>query len=299
MSSPAATSRLLQRRAAAERLAAALPPLLIAAERTAQAVLHGEHGRRRAGPGDAFWQYRPYGPGDSAADIDWRKSARAERVLVRETEWMAANTLWIWVQNDPGMRWRSHLAETDKAERAALIALALSTLAVKAGERIAPLGGPFRPDHTRRALHNLARHLDPAGAEDATAPPPADIARFSTCLLIGDFFADPDALEARIRRLAANGASGHLLQVVDPAEETFPFHGRTRFERPGGADHVEFGRAEEVRDGYRRELAALRARLKDLARRIGWTFSLHRTDQPPQTAVLALHERITSPGAAP
>ena len=296
MSRAAVTTHLPQRRAAAERLAAALPPLLIAAARTAQAVLHGEHGRRRAGPGDAFWQYRPYGPGDAAADIDWRKSARAERVLVRETEWMAANTLWIWVQNDPGMRWRSHLTMTDKAERAWLIALTLATLAVKAGERIAPLGGPLRPDHTRHAVENLARHLD---QDNAAVPPLADIARFSTCLLIGDFFADPEVLEARIRRLAANGATGHLLQVVDPAEESFPFHGRTRFERPGGADHVEFGRAEEVRDGYRRELAALRARLKDLARRIGWTFSLHRTDQPPQTAVLALHERITNAGAAP
>jgi uncharacterized protein (DUF58 family) len=284
---------ILALRRDADALAHALPPLLMATRRTARATAHGSHGRRRTGPGEDFWQYRPYAPGDSAQAIDWRKSARGERVLVRETEWMAANTLWIWVQTDAGMHERSHMATTSKLQRAALLALAVARMVTRAGERVAPLGAPFRPDHTARALERLARWFNPAEpARVEDVPPVTDVPRFSSCLLIGDFFADPERLEERVRRLAARGASGHLLQVVDPAEETFPFRGRTLFEDTGGEARLLVGRAEELRAAYRERLAAYRARLRGLARRLGWTFAVHRTDASPATALLALRARL-------
>ena len=277
----------------ADALGHALPALLIEARRVAQSVMHGVHGRRQSGPGEEFWQYRAYAQGDSAAEIDWRKSARAERVLVRENEWMAANTLWLWVQTDEGMSYHSRLAPVRKAYRAALIALALATLATRAGERICAIGAPHRPGHTARAVEKLAAWIDPrAPAACDNLPPAAELPRFSTCVLIGDLFASPDALEKRIRQLAARGARGHLLQVVDPAEETFPFTGRTIFEDFASSDSLTLGKAEELRAAYQERLAAHRDHLKTLARRLDWTFQIHRTDSPPQAALLALHARI-------
>ena len=276
-----------------DTLAHALPPLLIEAGRVAQSVMHGVHGRRRAGPGEDFWQYRPYAHGDSAAGIDWRKSARSERVLIRENEWTAANTLWIWTQTDEGMSFRSPQVKVNKAHRAAVIALALAQLATRAGERVCPIGAPFRPDHTARAIERLARWIDPAApARREALPPPAGLPRFSVCVLIGDFFAPARALRERIRALAARGAQGHLLQITDPAEETFPFTGRTRFEDFASDAAFTAGRAEALRDDYIERLKAHREELRQNVRRLGWTFQIHRTDAPPQTAVLALHERI-------
>ncbi len=291
---PAAKPLSLQLlRQEADTLAMALPPLLIATQRASRSVTHGVHGRRRAGPGEEFWQYRAYAPGDSATLIDWRKSARGQRIFVRETEWMAANTLWLWVQGNAGMHVHSSLASVSKAHRAVVLALAIARMVTRAGERIAALGAPFRPDHTGQALDRLAHWLDPEhpGLPD-DLPPRIDVPRFSTCILIGDFFADPDALEERIRHLAAAGASGHLLQIVDPAEETFPFKGRTRFESSDGDQHLLFGRAEDIRQAYIRRLAALRHRLEQFARRLGWSFIVHRTDQSPQVPLLALRARL-------
>ena len=65
-------------RADAETLAAPFPRLLAAAEQLASTVLLGDHGRRRAGTGDDFWQYRPAQVGDAARMIDWRRSAMAD-----------------------------------------------------------------------------------------------------------------------------------------------------------------------------------------------------------------------------
>ena len=279
----------------AEALAQALPPLLLAAERVAEVAMHGVHGRRRAGPGDAFWQFRPYAPGDAAASIDWRKSARAERLFVRENEWMAANTLWLWVQRDAGMRWRSHLAREDKQHRALLLALALARLAQRAGERTGVIGAPFAPDHTRAAFERMAQYWLASGkeaTEAASLPPTVPLPRFSSVVLVGDFFAAPEELMRRMVTLAASGVRGHLLQVVDPAEETFPYEGRVRFTDMQGSRQFLSERAEDLRAAYQRRLAALRAELATQARRLGWTFAVHRTDAPPQQALLALWARL-------
>jgi len=287
-------------KARAGHMAQALPPLLLAAARVAEIVMHGVHGRRRAGPGDEFWQYRAYAPGDAAASIDWRRSARAGRLYVRETEWMAAATLWLWVQADAGMRWRSHLAGTNKAERALLLALALARLAQRAGERAAALGSSIAPDHTRAAWERMAawwlRRLeetenDPAPAH-ASLPPLQALPRFSTVVLLGDFFAAPEELKRRMTQLAQGGVRGHLLQIVDPAEETFPYEGRVRFADMTGTRTFLSERAEDLRADYARRLAALRADLRGQARRLGWTFQVHRTDEPPQQALLMLHARL-------
>ncbi len=307
---PQPTQRLKGR---AEALGHALPPLLLAAERVAEIVMHGVHGRHRAGPGDEFWQFRAYMPGDAATSIDWRRSARAGRLYVRENEWTAASTLWLWVQDEAGMHWRSHLADTSKHERALLLGLALARLAQRAGERSAILDAPLAPDHTRAAWERMAhwwlRNDDgndtgskrpaPAGKsrqmmadEDPALPPARQLPRFSSLVLIGDFLVDTEALTRRMTQLAAGGVRGHLLQVLDPAEETFPFEGRVRFSDMSGTRHFLSERAEDMRSAYTARLAGLRRQLADHARRLGWTFQLHHTDQPPQQALLSLFARL-------
>src|SRR5215472_8820812 len=91
----------------AEQAAAALPPLLVAATRVAATVAQGVHGRRRVGQGETFWQFRQYQPGDSAQRIDWRESAKSQRLYVRETEWEAAQSVWLWRDASASMDYAS------------------------------------------------------------------------------------------------------------------------------------------------------------------------------------------------
>jgi uncharacterized protein (DUF58 family) len=146
MASPTLTTA--QVRGAADRLADAYPPLLVQSQRIANAVIQGAHGRRRSGPGADFWQYRPYSPGDSISRIDWRKTARAGDTLIRETEWAATNTLFVWASQATGMDFKSNLADTSKRDRAAILALTVATLAIRAGERVSVLGWPQKAGHT-------------------------------------------------------------------------------------------------------------------------------------------------------
>ncbi len=283
----------LKTRQTAEHIADAFPPLLIAADRIANAVVHGMHGRRRAGPGEDFWQYRAYSPGDAAQTIDWRKSARSQRVLIRETEWEATNTLWLWASTAPGMSYQSHLAQTTKQDRAVILALALGTLAVRAGERIAAIGSGFAPDHTGRAVTRIAQHYDHHDGEGGEDLPSAvNLPRFSTCLLIGDFLSPLDEISETLSALAADGTTGHLVQVLDPAEESFPFEGRTEFREFAGSGTLTVGKAQTLRENYQDKLNHHRDGLKQLLRRLGWTYMLHHTDQPAQLCLMSLYGLI-------
>ena len=278
----------------AEAIADAFPPLLIAAERIANAVLHGAHGRRRAGPGEDFWQYRRYSPGDAAQQIDWHKSARSQHVLVRENEWEATNTLWIWACQGAGMEYRSKLANTSKHDRAVTVALAIAILAVRAGERVSAVGAPIAPGNSDATVNRLAAWYSSTAASGNSLLPASDpLPRFSTALLIGDFFSPLDEIAKSFSGLAANGVAGHVVQVIDPAEETFPFEGHTEFVEYSGTGKMPIGKPQGLRDAYREKLAKHRGGLVELTRRFGWTFMVHHTDQPAQRCVMPLFGAVS------
>jgi uncharacterized protein (DUF58 family) len=65
------------------KLAARIPRLILEARRVAATVYHGLHGRRRAGPGENFWQYRRFVSGEPSSNVDWRRSARDDHLYVR------------------------------------------------------------------------------------------------------------------------------------------------------------------------------------------------------------------------
>lgn len=280
----------LRLRGAADRLSTAVPALLIAAQRIAQTIIQGTHGRRTAGVGEDFWQYRLYVAGDPANRIDWRKSARTHKVLIRENEWAAVNTLWLWADLGPGMSFRSHLARVDKSERAMLVAMTLAVLAQRGGERIGLIGAPFAAGNTHATLNRIASAL--AARKTGAIPARARLNRFSSAVLVSDFLEPAPALAAKLMDISSQVQKGHLVQIADPAEEAFPYRGRIEFAEMGGAHRIVFGRVETLRDDYQLTYRRHRDAVRDLARRIGWTFTVHHTDQPPHRLLMALHALI-------
>lgn len=280
----------------AESLAAGLPPLLIAAERVANTVAQGAHGRRRVGQGDSFWQFRAAQPGDSARQIDWRQSARAERLYVRQTEWEAAQTICLWRDPSPRMAWRSHLGVENKATRADLLLLALASLLLRAGELVR-LVAPGMPEFVGRpGLLRLAAHLDNIEAADVL-PDPALLPRHASVVLIGDFLAPMEEIAPCLAALAARPVKAHLVQVLDPAEQSLPYEGRVMFTPVQGGLGELVANVGELRAAYAARLAAQRAAIAGICAGFGFGFQTHLTSAPPAAALLALAAAI-APDAA-
>lgn len=279
----------------AHGLADRLPDLVIEANRVASTVAHGIHGRRRAGPGETFWQFRQFEGADAATLIDWRRSASSDQLYVREREWEAAHTVWLWPDLSPSMDFNSELATVTKRDRAIVLMLAAAELLVRGGERVALLG-LGRPTASRKAATVIAETVLTNFSSPlltTSLPPKIRLPRYSGAILISDFLDPLDTLGPRLEELAGAGVSGHLVQVMDPAEETLPYEGRAEFLGPEVAgERWIVDRVETMREDYIKRLAEHRDGLAEIARRLGWSLLVHHTDRPPHELLLSLIMRL-------
>ena len=280
--------------ARARERAALIPDLLVEASRIANTVTLGRHGRRRRGSGDDFWQFRPYDPSEGMARIDWRRSARDEQTFVRDQEWEAAHTVWVWADESPSMLFRSRTATVPKQSRALVLAFALAEVLAKSGERVG-WPGVTRPIAARNAAERIAAALSLLPPADGF-PQAIDLRANNEVVLVSDFLDGSDTLAEELERLAGRGVRGTLLQIVDPAEEAFPYHGRTEFRDPETGAKLTLGRAESLSGDYVAAFAAHRAALSAMASRLGWNHVVHHTDRPASEALVALHMRLSQGG---
>ena len=280
----------------AELLASTLPPLLVEAERVAATVWQGIHGRRRVGSGETFWQFRQHQPGDPSNRIDWRQSAKSQRVFVRDTEWEAAQSVWLWRDASGSMNYRSSAQLPSKLERATLLLLATASLLVRGGQYVGVLERDRMPFTGRSALARLAETLCSGVRDklpDGGVPARTPIPQYARLVLVSDFLSPLEDIDRIVRSYSAYATQGHLLQIMDPAEEQFPFTGRIEFHGFENEPRVLLDRAQSMRSSYHERLAAHRTGLVDVARASGWTFASHCTNKRPETPLMSLHGTLS------
>jgi uncharacterized protein (DUF58 family) len=284
----------------AEGWAARLPDLRAQALRIAATVAPGSHGRRRAGTGDAFWQFRPYRTGDPSRSIDWRRSAQSDRHFVREREWQAAESFWLWLDTSHSMHFRGAANRPQKLERAAVLLLAIASLLLRSGERI----GFLSADSARiigtghRAFDRLCDCLY-NHQSDASVPYPTELPRHSTVLVFGDTWAPLNAWNDRLVQLSHPGVRGHIVQVIDPNEAHLALRGRVRVEGLEGEAPFLLRRAEDLASAYAARFTSHCKGLDAICQRLGWHFSQHLTGHSPLLQLLTLYQAISLDRRAP
>ena len=288
---PVATSDAIVR---ARMRASLIPDLLVEARRVVNTVIAGWHGRRKRGIGENFWQFRPYVDGDAVSRIDWRRSARDDHTYIRDREWEAAHTVWLWADPSPSMLYRSQAATVSKESRALVLVLALAELLSRSGERIA-WPGLTDPFTARNGAERLASHISHAAALPSR-PDIAPIRRFSDIAITSDFLDPAEETIAWLDPLARRGVRAHLIEVADPAEETFPYAGRTEFRDPETGEKLTAGRAETFADDYRNLYRARREELATWAKRLGWSYTVNHTDRLASEALVKVHSAMTADG---
>jgi len=291
VTAPASTRDALAR---ARRRASLVPDLLVESRRIANTVISGWHGRRRRGIGENFWQFRPYVEGESLSRIDWRRSARDDHTYVRDREWEAAHTVWLWADPSPSMLYKSTAATVSKESRALVLMLALADLLSRGGERIA-WPGLTDPFTARDGAERLAARL--AHATDLPQRPDLlPVRRFSDIIIASDFLDPVAETQAWLDPLTRRGVRAHLIEIADPAEESFPYAGRTEFRDPETGEKLTAGRAEMLSDDYRRLYIARRDELSAWCKRMGWSYTVNHTDRLASEALVRIHLSMSDTG---
>lgn len=277
-------------RARAEGSARSFPALLARADRLAMTIVPGAHGRRRAGPGEEFWQYRRMQSGESAASIDWRRSARSDATYLRQTEWEAPQTVSVWA--DPGASMDYPQGAETKRDRARLLAMATCILLDRGGERFEVAGAGRRPSSGRRQLDEVALALDRLTSDREFGLPVPPSTPTAVQVLMSDFLSPGPELAEALARIGESVTPGVLLQIIDATEETFPFDGRTEFRSVGGGLVFETQRARQLKAAYQERLEERRAMLLAFCARTGWRMAVHRVQEPPRKALTWLYAAI-------
>jgi uncharacterized protein (DUF58 family) len=269
-------------------LAATLPRLVLEARRIAVNVIHGLHGRRRAGAGESFWQYRRFVSGEPSQSVDWRRSARDDHLYVREQEWEAAHTVWLWPDRSPSMAFASRQSRDSKLERALIVTFALAELLVAGGERVG-IPGLMNPTASRGVLDKMAQAMLHDDAERPSLPPSFVPSALAEIVVLSDFWSPISEIRRMLAGLSASGAHGTLVQIVDPAEESFPYSGRIEFIEPEGGGIITAGRAEKWAGDYVARVALHRDEIRAETNRLDWLFSTHTTSRSAAELLLFLH----------
>lgn len=277
-------------RARAEKLSAALPPLLIDAERVAQTVWQGVHGRRRAGVGENFWQFRRYDVGDPAEDIDWRQSARSDKLFVRMNEWEAVQSVCLWADASGSMQYASEKKWSTKASQAQLLMLALASLLLRGGEK--PLwsdGQNYKALNGKAALERVAIDAMTVGE---SLPPFPPTTRHAHMVLASDFLLPDHVLQQRMHAYAAQHMRGVLLHVIDPLEESFDLDGRVELLGVEGEEAYLVPNAAALRQAYIEKFQEHQARLQHIAKSAGWFYARHITSGSASRTLLRLYQYL-------
>jgi len=274
-------------------LAASLPRLVLEARQIAANVIHGLHGRRRAGAGESFWQYRRFVSGEPSARVDWRRSARDDHLYVREQEWEAAHTVWLWPDRSQSMAFASKGARDSKLERTLIVTFALAELLVAGGERVG-IPGLLNPTASRSVIDRIAQAMLHDDAARPSLPPSFVPSALAEIVVLSDFWSPISEIRTLLAGLSSSGAHGTLVQVVDPAEESFPYSGRIEFVEPEGGEVITAGRAERWALDYVARVALHRDQIRDETAKLDWLFTTHTTNRSAAELLMFMHAGMTT-----
>lgn len=278
----------------AARISDDFPQLLIDAQKVAQSVTQGIHGRRRVGQGESFWQYRTYNVGDSRQLIDWRRSGKSDGLFVQEREWEAAQSIWLWRDASPSMNFTSSDDWPSKRQRADLLCLALVNLLNRSGERFGLIGKANRASTSHVGLNRFYEGLFNLDKTETQLPKADMIAKHCDVVLMGDFLMSVKELRHIFASFSKRNIKGHIIQILDPAEETLPYKGRVHFMGMENEGDMLVQKVQNLRKSYRKRLLDHRQGLMDMARHHGWNVFVHHTNFPPETALMSLYLALTN-----
>ena len=278
----------------AEELSNKLPSLYVKADRIANTIWEGMHNRNKDGLGDNFWQFRKYEYGDPAHLIDWKKTAKSNETFIQEKELQTLQNFVIWRDTSKSMNFRSSESIDTKLYRANLFTLALTIILSKSGENIVLNGLKSKLLKGGNAVNFVSNQINEKVTDSYKSSPNInEIKNNSDVILIGDFLNNVNETEKTIKELSNRGINGIIIQILDPAERFFPYKGRINFNGLEGEKNILIGKAESVRNDYKKAIKIHIEKLEKLTTSYSWKYILDNSDQDASISLQNICNTLT------
>ena len=282
-----------------------LAGLTLRARGTVKGAVTGAHRSPFHGFAAEFAEHREYAPGDDLRYVDWKIYGRSDRVFVKQFEEETNFACHVLLDASESMSYRSDAAPLSKLEFAKHVAAAISYIVVKQQDAVGlitfdrdvleTVRPGSQPAHWQQISHVLETTQSRVESRETTDSSAAQLATVFTdfaerlsqrgvVIVLSDLFADSDSLMRGLKRLRHRKHDIRVWQIVDPAEEEFPFDDPTLFHGlEGWADLPVEPRL--LRTAYQREFLAHRESLRRQCRDASIDFAVLRTDLPIDLAI--------------
>ena len=278
----------------AEELSNKIPSLYVKADRIANTIWEGMHNRNKDGLGDNFWQFRKYEYGDPAHLIDWKKTAKSNETFIQEKELQTLQNFVIWRDTSRSMNFRSSESIDTKLYRANLFTLTLTIILSKSGENIVLNGLKTELLKGGNAVNFVSNQINEKVTDSYKSSPNInEIKNNSDVILIGDFLNNIIETEKTIKELSNRGINGIIIQILDPAERFFPYKGRINFNGLEGEQNILIGKAESVRNDYKKAIKIHIEKLEKLTASYSWKYILDNSDQDASISLQNICNTLT------
>ncbi|MDK1020352.1 MAG: DUF58 domain-containing protein [Candidatus Hydrogenedentes bacterium] len=240
---------------------AKIADLQVLARTVVEGVMPGLHRSPHSGSSIEFAQYRPYTQGDDLRNVDWKLYGRTDRLHIKQYQEETTLRCTLLLDCSASMDYASAgLTKFDYARMlVACLAMLLHRQRDAAGfiayhkellQYIPPLSNAL---HLRRIFVELD-NLEPQGTGDTAGALHylGDVLKpRGMVVLVSDLLHPMDEMIEHLKSLRARRHDVVVLQISDPAEQTFPFDKSATFIDAESGDE-QYAVPEAVRDNYLR-----------------------------------------------
>ncbi|MFN0050642.1 MAG: DUF58 domain-containing protein [Planctomycetales bacterium] len=243
-----------------------------------------------------FAEHREYAPGDDLRYVDWKVFGKSDRFYLKQYEEETNYACHFLLDTSESMLYRSEKAAVSKLAYAQYVTCALAYLVLQQQDAVGLATFDTGVRHFIRAsshpshLKQLCHVMDGASAEGETSLGPIlhDLAerirKRGLVVIVSDLFDDVPALMLGLKHLRHRRHEVLVLQVIDPAEQDFPFVDPTLFK---GLERLpeQLTEPRSLRQAYQREFERFLTELERGCRELHMDYARLRTDQPLDVAL--------------
>jgi uncharacterized protein (DUF58 family) len=251
-----------------------------------------------------FAEHREYVPGDDLRYVDWKVYGKRDRYYLKQYEEETNFTCHLLLDTSESMLYRSEKAPVSKLEYAQYLAAALAYLILRQQDAAGLatydtqvthfVRASSQPSHLKQLCHIMEQ--SPARGETAMGPIFHDLAerikKRGLVIILSDLFDDVEPMLLGLKHFRHRRHDVSVLQIIDPAEQDFPFEDPTLFKGLEGLAE-QMTEPRSLRKAYRQEFEGFLQQLKRGLRDLHMDYRLLRTDMPLDVALSSfLQERM-------
>ena len=243
---------------------------------------------KKRGIGEEFWDFREYQLGDPLRSIDWKKSSKLNKILIKNNESESSKNIWFWRDESVSMNFRNSNKVEEKLLRSKMLGLILIDILLRSEERVGIIGSDLALKKGPKSFLEIAIEFSSKSFKFSDSR----IKKNDVVFIISDFLEKPDQIKRQLLSVSENIYSGILIQVLDSSELEFPFKGRNQFFDPLSGLHKIFNKSESMKVKYREKIKSHQLRLDNICSKFGWKIFRNKTNQTYESLIMQIYSSL-------